>query len=343
MSSSVVIQDLTRTFPARRGWLLSRSTADSASGPETVTALDHVNLSIEEGELFGLLGPNGAGKTTLIKILTTLLHPTSGRAFVKGMDVVSEEGKIRKIINLVTGGEFSGYGLLTVWENLWLFSQFYGVSQKIARERIDGLLDLLEIQPLAKVKLNRLSSGQRQKMNFLRGFVNDPEVLFLDEPTLGLDVSAALVVRNHVKRWVRERPGRTVLLTTHYMMEAEMYCDRVAIIDQGKILTCDTPENLKRALQKESIFEIQLLTPLNGSEALQALDGVKHLYHQKGDDGTCSLKCTLRDDNVLKDLFSLFSSQNLKVLSLRKCEPSLEDVFVSLVGRGLNQEVNGQP
>src|SRR3990170_3138656 len=158
--------------------------------PKELLALQDVNLQIKEGELFGLLGPNGAGKTTLIKILTTLLAPTSGRAWVSGYDVVEEPGKVRPRINMVSGGEASGYGLLTMRENLWMFSQFYGLPSKEANRRIKELLEVVGLVDRINSKSSDLSTGLRQKINIVRGFLTDPEVLFLDEPTLGLDVGA---------------------------------------------------------------------------------------------------------------------------------------------------------
>jgi ABC-2 type transport system ATP-binding protein len=161
-------------------------------------ALQDVSLTVQRGELFGLLGPNGAGKTTLIKALTTLLSPTSGWARVAGADVHREPDLVRPRINMVSGGESSGYGLLTVKENLWMFSQFYGAPSKEANERIEALLEMVGMKDRMHTKSSDLSTGLRQKMNIVRGFLTDPEVLFLDEPTLGLDVGASRDVRKFI-------------------------------------------------------------------------------------------------------------------------------------------------
>jgi ABC-2 type transport system ATP-binding protein len=160
--------------------------------------------------------------------------------------VVREANEVRRRIGLVSGGESSGYGILTVRECLWMFSQFYGVPGRIAWPRVDELIAVVGLEEHAHTRINRLSTGQRQRMNFARAFVSDPEVVFLDEPTLGMDVNAARALRQYVARWVREREGRTVLLTTHYMAEAEQLCDRVAIIDRGQVLACDSTPALRR-------------------------------------------------------------------------------------------------
>ncbi len=192
MAYAVETRDLTRIFTGkkrRRRRKTAPGNNESDTGP--VTALDRVSVQIREGELFGLLGPNGAGKTTLIKILCTLLLPTSGRAYVAGHDVSKDVFPIRQRINMVSGGETSGYGLLTARENIWMFSQFYGVPSRVAKARIDELMHTFGLWDKRDAKVRMLSSGQRQKMNMIRGFVTDPDILFLDEPTLGLDVNAA--------------------------------------------------------------------------------------------------------------------------------------------------------
>ena len=213
-------------------------------GGPPVVALERVDLEVARGELFGVLGPNGAGKTTLIKILVTLLAPSAGRAWVDGLDVVREFRALRPRISMVSGGENSGYGLLTVREQLWMFSQFYGMPSKPVRERIDEYLARLGLYDERDRAVSALSSGMRQKMNLIRGLITDPRVLFLDEPTVALDVSAARDVRAEVRRWMAENPERTVILTTHYMAEAAELCDRIAIVNRGRVVALDTPAGL---------------------------------------------------------------------------------------------------
>ena len=311
------------------------------SEPKQLVALQDVNLEIRRGELFGLLGPNGAGKTTLIKILTTLLSPSQGWARVAGYDVVKEPHKVRPNINMVSGGESSGYGLLTVRENLWMFSQFYGIPSKQANQRILELLEIVGLTDRINTKSSDLSTGLRQKMNIVRGFLTNPDVLFLDEPTLGLDVGASRDVRRFIRRWVDENPTRTIMLTTHYMVEADELCDRVAIINQGRVLACDTPATLKHRLQGEAIFRLEV-SPLNGLgvERFEALPGVRKVVHRP-QDGFSVLEFILAQDDVLGAVVNTMTSANMHILNLQKREPTLEDVFVDLVGRSMEEVEKG--
>jgi ABC-2 type transport system ATP-binding protein len=298
-----------------------------------LVALEDVNLTVERGELFGLLGPNGAGKTTLIKILTTLLAPTSGWARVATHDVNLTPHLVRPRINMVSGGESSGYGLLTVRENLWMFSQFYGMSSKEANDRIVALLTTVGLQDRLHTKSSDLSTGLRQKMNIVRGFLTDPEVLFLDEPTLGLDVGASRDVRKLIREWMDADKNRAILLTTHYMVEAEELCDRVAIINKGRVLACDTPANLKRNLQRDAIFEIET-SPLNGlsDKILEQQPEVRKAALTQTESGT-KLELILVEESALASVINILSQKHVKVLRLTKREPTLEDVFMNLVGQ----------
>ncbi len=302
-----------------------------------LVALQGVNLEVKQGELFGLLGPNGAGKTTLIKILTTLLAPSQGQAVVAGFDVMKQPEEVRKQINMVSGGEASGYGLLTVRENLWMFCQFYGIPGVVANARIRALLEKVNLLDRINTKSSELSTGLRQKMNIVRGFMTDPRVLFLDEPTLGLDVSAALDVRRFVRSWVDEDPSRTLLLTTHYMVEADELCDRVAIINKGQVLACDTPTRLKQDLQHEAIFQISLQTPQKlDPQAIRDLPGVIRLGLWE-EDGSTRLEVSLAEEAALSGVVAAFTAQQGRILSLQKREPTLEDVFMALVGQRMEE------
>ena len=296
-------------------------------------ALDDISLQVEEGELFGLLGPNGAGKTTLIKILATLLLPSEGSVRVLGHDVVKDYGQIRARINMVSGGEISGYGLLTVRENLWMFSQFYGIPPKVARQRMDDLLERFGLLDKADAKVRTISTGQKQKMNVIRGFVTDPDLIYLDEPTLGLDVNASLVIRDFLRKWVKETPGKTMLLTTHYMVEADELCDRVAIIDQGKILACDSPSNLKRMLKRATTFDIET-TAFPGLDSIPSMVGLEG-YNSRSVGDRALTRFVVNDEAVISEIISHINSKGGRIIALGKSEATLEDVFIHLVGRGL--------
>jgi len=320
MANAIEAKSLTRVFGGNKG-------------KKPLTALDSVDLVVEEGELFGLLGPNGAGKTTFIKILATLLLPTSGTVKVLGHDVEREAQAIRPRINMVSGGETSGYGLLTVKENLWMFSQFYGMPSNEAKRTIEGMLELFGMSDKANAKVRTISTGQRQKMNVVRGFVTDPDLIFLDEPTLGLDVNASFIIRSYIRKWVKEQSGKTVLLTTHYMAEADELCDRLAIIDRGKVLACDAPAKLKRSVARDSTFTI-LTTPCPCISEIGRIPGVKG-FSNRTDGSNEEVRFVLEEESVIADIVSFLTSRQSKIISLTKTEPTLEDVFIQLVGRGL--------
>jgi ABC-2 type transport system ATP-binding protein len=323
MEAAVETKSLTRVFEPKK-----------KKEGKSVMALKEVDLRIERGELFGMLGPNGAGKTTLLKILSTLLLPTSGKAYVAGYDVERQFTAVRKKINMVSGGEISGYGLLTVKENLWMFSQFYGIKSAVANQRIDDLLGLFGLADKKNEKVRTLSTGQRQKMNVIRGFVTDPEIIFLDEPTLGLDVNASRVIRDFIVDWVGDGKNRTVLLTTHYMMEADQLCDRIAIIDGGRILACDTPENLKKLVKMNRTFQLEV-TPLKDKSNFGSIPGVESFtFQDDAEKDRTSLKFLLTDETAVSDIVSDVLKKGSKILSLQKTEPTLEDVFIKMVGKG---------
>ena len=319
---------LRRTFKARR------EKKDPKTPRTDFVALDGIDLEVHEGELFGLLGSNGAGKTTLLRILTTLLAPTSGTAHVDGLDVLRDFQAIRERINMVSGGETSGYGILTVRENLWLFSQLYGVKSKVALERIDAMLEVVGLTEKTNTRISHLSTGQRQKMNFCRGFITDPKILFLDEPTLGLDVNAARTIRRFLRSWMAEKPGRTVVLTTHYMMEADELCDRVAIIDRGQVLACAPPADLKRRVQEFPTFEMRVSAAANGWQALEELPGVQHCIRQETPDAV-ALTVALKEERAVGAVVQQIVQGGSHILALKKIEPTLEDAFIELVGHGL--------
>lgn len=329
LENFVETRDLVRTFGKKN---------------DVVKALDGVSISIREGEIFGLLGPNGAGKTTIIKILTTLLLPTSGEAYVGGFSVVKEANKVRNIINLVSGGETPGYGILTVSENLWFFSQLYGLPSSVAKEKIKRLTVDLDFRKYATTRMAKLSTGFKQRMSLARGLLNDPKMLFLDEPTLGLDVLTAKRLRTYVIDWAKREKKGTILLTTHYMAEADEMCDRVAIINNGKILACDSPTALKENLKATPIAKIDVSSIQADFSFIQKMRGVVGCSETRSiQTGVTSLKVMAQNEKVFSDIMSKLNEEKLKVLSINETEPTLEDVYIRLVGKGFEQaEEKGQ-
>jgi ABC-2 type transport system ATP-binding protein len=214
-----------------------------------------------------------------------------------------------------------------------MFAQFYGIPTSEANRRIEELLRRVGLADWMHTKTSQLSTGMRQKMNVARGFLTDPEILFLDEPTLGLDVNAARQIRQFIKDWLEEHPDRTILLTTHYMQEAEELCDRVAIIDQGRIVACDSPAALKQRLRQEALFELEITYPQGlTSETLEAIAGV-HRALLAETDGGARLNLALKDESALAEVIRTLTAHSVQVRHLTKKEPTLEDVFVELVGR----------
>jgi ABC-2 type transport system ATP-binding protein len=307
---------------------------------QEVVALDGVDLRVHRGERFGVLGPNGAGKTTLIKILVTLLLPSSGTAVVDGLDVVRQFRELRHRIAMVSGGENVGFGMLKVKEQLWMFSQFYGMPSTPARRQIAELLERLGLSEAANRRVSALSSGMRQKMNLIRGLITNPRILFLDEPTVALDVGAARDVRDEVRRWMAEDASRTVILTTHYMMEADELCDRVAIVNRGRIVAEGTPSELKQRVQHDAIVDLQLSPGTRLLDALRAVDGVAAASVAE-QDGIDRFSLQLSSDAALGGVMRVVEGSGRQIRGVQKREPTLEDAFVKLVGRGMTEEEQG--
>ena len=322
MPHSIETRDLTRIFKSKN---------------ETVKALDKVSLSIEEREIFGLLGPNGAGKTTFIKILTTLLLPTNGDAYVGGFNVAKEPDRVRRIISLVSGGETPGYGILSVRENLWFFSQLYGLPSSVAKEKIERLMVDLGFKEYANTRMAKLSTGYRQRLNLARGLLSGPKILFLDEPTLGLDVLTAKKLRSYIVDWAKKEAKGTVLLTTHYMAEADEMCDRVAIIDRGRILACDSPNTLKENLKRNQIMKVETASVQADFGFMDKMaDVIGYSQTRNIQTGTTTLKIMVDNETAFAKIMK--ELEKSKILSVSKAEPTLEDVYISLVGRGFEEE-----
>lgn len=294
-----------------------------------LSAVDHVSFEVHKGEVFGFLGPNGAGKTTTIKMLTTLLRPTSGSATVLGFDVVSESGKIRPKIGVVQ--QEPSYELaLSVEDNLDLYGFMWNMPKKERKARTELLLDKFGLTDARKTSPPELSVGQRRRLQVAREFMHDSELMFLDEPTIGLDPQARRVTLDYVREKVEQ--GTTVFFTTHVMEEAEYICDRIAIIDHGRILASDTIDNIKRKFGRVSVIHLRVKEDIDGLlKKLEKLPTVENvIYPSKQDE---PLKVYSQNvDTVLPHVIELIASLGLHITDLRIKEPSLEDVFIQIVG-----------
>lgn len=302
---------------------------------DEVRAVDDVSLEIKEGELFGLLGPNGAGKTTLIKCISTLLIADEGTAIVGGYDIRKDPLAVRKMIGVLTGGERSLYWKLTPVENLRYFAALYGVPKKETNNRIDYLLNLMKLTEKAHYRVEKLSSGMKQKLSLARTLLHDPPILLIDEPTLGLDPYFARFMRQFIKTELHQRLKKTILLTTHYMMEADELCERVAFMNRGKIRALDTPASFKKIMPEDQILEVKCLGELDKSLFIQLKESAS--LHLKKQDGFSYIRMnTDNPETLLSDVVDLVRDK-AKVLSVLVTSPTLEDVFVHLTGASLDE------
>src|SRR3989442_14622820 len=303
-----------------------------------VLALDGVDLKVREGEVFGVLGPNGAVKTTMIRILSTLLLPSSGSARVMGWDVAKPPEKVRPLISMASGAEMAGYHCITARRNLWFFSQLYGLPSKLAHERINEFSEMLGLTDYLDKKFYTLSTGYRQRVTIVRAFINDPRVMFLDEPTIGLDVMAALKIREFLVKQAKES-GRTILLATHNMAEGDAICNRVGIIDKGKILACDTPLALKKSLGAPAlVMEISPPPAADNLALLSKVEGVKGYTSSIDEERSISrVQVVVESDDTAQMVLDTTRKSGLTVLSSWRQQTSLEEVFVALVGRGFRE------
>ena len=300
----------------------------------SITALDSASFSIEEGEFFGLLGPNGAGKTTLIRILTTLMKPTSGKAYVLGIDVVREKGAVRKLIGVVPQAMTSDLDL-TGLENLDIYARFYNMPRKERTGRINYLLDLVGLKERMNDLVATYSGGMRRRLEIAKGLVHKPSILILDEPTIGLDPQSRHVVWELLRKF-RSEDSLTILLTTHYMEEAELLCDRVAIIDIGKIVAIDTIPGLKKQLPDKDIVEITV----TGITSTKAIDEVKTLSFVHSAIATeSSLRISVDNGaQAIPILVSKIEEIGGRVLTVLLKQQTLEDVFIHYTGRPIREE-----
>src|SRR5215207_65254 len=312
--------DLHRTYRTSTG-VLRRRWMD-------VEAVRGVSFGIEQGELFGLLGPNGAGKTTTIKMLITLLIPTKGTASVLGFDVVKDAREVRRRIGYVFGGERGVYERLSGYDNLRYFAELYGVPPKEIRSRIDYLLELVGLKGREQERAEGYSRGMKQRLHIARGLLHDPPVVFLDEPTIGLDPIGARELRATIASLAEA--GKTILLTTHYMFEADALCDRIAVINRGQIVAEGTPAQLKQNVAEGAVVEVEVFGVPDGTvERVRGLQGVMSVSVEEREQAQVLIVQTKADVELTQTILGQLDGANVGRISRR--EPSLEDAYVTLV------------
>jgi ABC-2 type transport system ATP-binding protein len=250
---------------------------------KSLVAVDHLSFSIKHGEIFGFLGPNGAGKTTTINMLITVLRPTEGTASVLGYDVVKQANEVRKVIGVVPQ-EYTADEDLTGYENIILCANLYGIPREVSKKRAVELLELVELAGFKDKKVETYSGGMRRRLELACGLINRPRVLFLDEPTLGLDVQTRAATWNYIKR-LKEEYDMTIFMTTHYLEEADALCDRIAIIDYGKIIVTGDPEELKHSLGGD-IITISVKEDADISDVIRSVENFKEVRNENGSYGS---------------------------------------------------------
>jgi ABC-2 type transport system ATP-binding protein len=318
---AIEVTGLARTYKVRSGLRRRGQKRD-------VEALKGVTFEVPSGQLFGLLGPNGAGKTTTIKILTTLLLPTRGSARVLGLDPARQHRELRRRIGYVFGGDKGLYERISALENLRYFADVYRVPGELKQRRIDELLETVGLKGRERERVENYSRGMRQRLHIARGLLHDPEVLFLDEPTIGLDPVGARELRETVAGL--QASGKTILLTTHYMLEADELCERVAVINNGLIVADGTPAELKRRATARSVIEIEAFGVDDGVVArLRALDGVDAVSIEQVEQAHVVAIQSQRGPAMIPALLAELG--DIAVGRVVAREPTLEDAYVELV------------
>lgn len=294
-----------------------------------VLAVEDISFEVGVGELFGLLGPNGAGKTTTVKMLTTLLLPTRGGARIMGLDVVKNATEVQKRIGFIFGGERGLYWRLSGVDNLRYFGSLYHVDPDVSKKRIPYLLELVGLKDRGNERVEGYSRGMKQRLHVARTLLHDPQVLFLDEPTIGLDPVGAREFRAVIKNLQSE--NKTILLTTHYMFEADALCQRIAVIDHGRLVALDTPEALKRFVSDLSVVEVEVYgIPDELVQKIKAQPYVDSVHIENRDQKQLLQVQSLRGAEAVPDLVTLLNGLRVGRVIVR--EPTLEDAYVRLVG-----------
>ncbi|MBT3336983.1 MAG: ABC transporter ATP-binding protein [Anaerolineae bacterium] len=319
--NSIEVKNLKRIYRATTG-VIRRTTKE-------IVAVDDVSFEIKEGELFGLLGPNGAGKTTTVKVLATLLIPDAGEVRVKGLDIVKDANEIRKHIGFIFGGERGLYWRLSAIDNLRYFASLYHVDPEISKKRIPYLLDMVGLNGRGDERVQGYSRGMKQRLHVARTLLHDPDILFLDEPTIGLDPVGAREFREVIRNLQSEK--KTILLTTHYMFEADSLCGRVAVIDKGLIVALDTPSALKKHVSDLSVVEVETFGVAEEVvEKIRNLPFVDALSVKDQDQRQLLLVQTKLGAEAVPDVMAALDGMRVGRVTVR--EPTLEDAYVRLVG-----------
>ncbi|MCL2358653.1 ATP-binding cassette domain-containing protein [Candidatus Bathycorpusculum sp.] len=299
-------------------------------------AVDDISFSVKKGEIFGLLGPNGAGKSTTLRMLSTLSQPTKGTATIGGYDTVKHDMQVRKLIGIVSE-KMIIYNRLTARENLSFFGNLFNIPKDTLNKRIDELLELVKLTKFKDAQVGTFSTGMRQRMNVIRALLNMPKVLYLDEPTLGLDPQSSVEIREFIRKLNQEQ-GTTVVLTTHMMIDADLLCDRIAIVDHGKIIALDTSTNLKKIISGADTMIINLeianLTPdmLSAIKALGCIDSVTQ-------ENSTQLRIIVHGENAFDEIVDLVRKRGGKITSMSNLQPTLEDVFLHITGHDVRDSV----
>ena len=301
---------------------------------QKINVLKGVSLRVDHGEVFGLLGPNGAGKTTLIKILCTLVLPSLGSAYVNGLDVARDPDKIRAMIGLVSSDERSFYWRLTGRQNLHFFGALYGFQTSETQRRVEGLVGLLDLSDFIDKPFRDCSSGMKQRIAIARALMTDPDILFMDEPTRTLDPAGAGSLRRFIRDRIAGEEGKTIFLATHIMSEAEELCDRVAIIDQGRLVACGDVEALRAHVTVTSVIRLRL-SGISSSDLddLATVDGVTGVRRQAVEEGSSEVEIETSERRaVLGRILERLIRIGACVEDVQIREPSLEEIFCSLTG-----------
>ncbi|HLI45982.1 MAG TPA: ATP-binding cassette domain-containing protein [Geobacterales bacterium] len=295
-------------------------------------AVDHINFEVYTGEIFGFLGPNGAGKSTTINMLTTVLRPTEGTAIVNGYNIVKEASKVRQTIGVVHQ-EYTADEDLTGYENMMLAAALYGIPKSVAKERTEELLKMVELTNAANRKVETYSGGMRRRLEIAMGLINRPRILFLDEPTLGLDVQTRAAIWSYIMK-LKEEYNMTIFMTTHYLEEADAYCDRIAIIDRGKILKIGSPKELKEGLGGD-IITIQIAS--NAEDAMKIISVHNEVTDVKAEKNTIRIK-TKNASALAPELIKELYQKGINVTRIEIVQPSLDEVYLEYTGKSLRDE-----